>query len=171
MQQPAVWWNLGKDTSVVKIPGFQDTANEDGARSFYMRGQLFDEDANPENRVERAVTEEYRRFCTEFPNVSSVKTPAYVYYGLKDKLVPPEHAESWQNKLNVVKMRPYPGEGHDVQYRHWEQIMLDMAGFGDYLIVCKDGTSSIVSEKEGKSMVESGKATLGICAWQTGERN
>ena len=27
--------------------------------------------------------------------------------------------------------RAYPGEGHDVQYRHWDQILLDAAGLGD----------------------------------------
>jgi len=169
--RPAVWWNLGDDTSIAKIPGFQETANEDGARSFYMRGQLYDEDADPENRVERAVTEEYRRFCTEFPDVSNVQAPAYVYYGLQDTSVSPEHATVWQSKLNVVKMRPYPGEGHDIQYRHWEQILLDMAGFSEYLLVCDDGASRIVAELDGQALVESGTATLGICAWQTGARN
>lgn len=41
--RPTVWWDLGKDTSVARVPGFQDKANEDGTRSFYIRGQLFDE--------------------------------------------------------------------------------------------------------------------------------
>jgi len=30
----------------------------------------------------------------------------------------------------VAALRGYPGEGHDVQYRHWEQILRDVAGVG-----------------------------------------
>jgi hypothetical protein len=30
----------------------------------------------------------------------------------------------------VAALRGYRGEGHDVQYRHWEQILLDIAGLG-----------------------------------------
>ena len=168
--RPLVWWNLGENTSVARVPGFQDTANEDGARSFYMRGQLYDEDNDPRKRVEHAVTEEYRRFCTKVPDTSAVKAPAFIYQGLKDTSVPAVHAENWKKKLKVKKIRFYPGEGHDIQYRHWDQIMLDMAGYSDFLIICKDGTSMIVPENEGVALVSAGKATLGICAWQTGAR-
>jgi hypothetical protein len=37
----------------------------------------------------------------------------------------------WRRVLPcVAALRGYPGEGHDVQYRHWEQILLDIAGVG-----------------------------------------
>jgi len=50
--------------------------------------------------------------------------------------------------------------------------MLDMAGrLGDFLIICHKGTSKVALEEKAKPMVESGTATIGICAWQTGEKN
>ncbi|MBS3788279.1 alpha/beta hydrolase [Candidatus Bipolaricaulota bacterium] len=167
---PLKWWDLGEHSALRKVPSLQDTANEDGTRSFYMGGQLALEDAG-KRRVETAVTEEYRRFCQEVPDTSGVTAPTFLYYSPDDPSVGMEHAKFWKKHLSVVKERYYPGEGHTVQYRHWSQIMLDMAGFGDYLVVCHNGTSKIVSENEGKSMMEDDQATSGICAWQTGERD
>lgn len=169
--RPTIWWDLGKNTSVTKIPGFQDTANEDGARSFFMRGQAYNEAKDSSFHLETAVSEEYARFCTPLVDISQIKAPVYTYYGLADTTVPPEHADYWKSKLNVVKDRRYPGEGHDVQYRHWEQIMLDMAGLGDHLIVTHKNKSVILPETEAKALLTKGDATLGIRAWQTGERN
>jgi hypothetical protein len=43
--------------------------------------------------------------------------------------VPAAHAEVWRRALgNVVALRLYQGEAHDVQYRHWDQILVDVAG-------------------------------------------
>ncbi len=87
--------------------------------------------------------------------------PAYLYWGTGDDLVPPVHAQRWQHALvNVAALRRYEGEGHDVQYRHWDQILLDAAGHGARTLVCADGRASLVAD------VEPG-ATLGLCAWSS----
>ena len=68
--------------------------------------------------------------------------------------------EQWQKALpNVVKATVYPGEGHTVQYRHWEQILVDMAGYGDHTVVCRDGQTVLVPSGEAQA------ADLGLCAW------
>jgi non-heme chloroperoxidase len=36
---PLQWWYLGDTSPMAVVPGFQDTANEDGTRSFFMGGQ------------------------------------------------------------------------------------------------------------------------------------
>ena len=39
------------------------------------------------------------------------------------------HLAAWRRMLGgVVTVRSYQGEGHDVQYRHWDQILVDAAG-------------------------------------------
>ena len=62
----------------------------------------------------------------------------------------------------MARVRLYEGEGHEVQYRHFDQILVDMAGMGDEIVVCRDGKAELVKEDE-----ELGEATLGLCAWQT----
>ena len=50
--------------------------------------------------------------------------PAYLYWGTDDELVPPGACAAWQHALgDVAALRRYEGEGHDVQYRHWDQIL------------------------------------------------
>jgi pimeloyl-ACP methyl ester carboxylesterase len=63
------------------------------------------------------------------PDLSALDAPAYIYWGTDDEVVPPAHVLEWRRVLGkVAALRAYPGEGHDVQYRHWEQILLDAAG-------------------------------------------
>jgi non-heme chloroperoxidase len=124
-----------------------------------------------EMNVERAVAEEYKRFASDTAELGHVSVPTYTYYSRDDASVGMEHAEYWSEHLNVVKARTYDNAGHAVQYRHWGQIMLDMAGYDDYLLISDEKKSMIVPEEEGAALVESGEAVLGIHAWQTGERN
>ncbi len=155
---PLKWWAFPDDSPTHRIPGFASAAGDDGARTFGMAGQ---------KGSGAAEVAEYQRYCNlSLPDVSQVEAPVYIYQGGKDSLVTPAHADRWEEVYsNIAARRDYPDGGHDVQYRHWDQILVDMAGMGDQLVVCKDGESQLMPEEEGKSAVEKG-AALGICAWQ-----
>jgi non-heme chloroperoxidase len=79
-----------------------------------------------------ALAHEWRLISTQpLPDLSGLYAPAYLYWGCDDDVVPIEHVQEWRRILpRVAALRGYPGEGHDVQYRHWEQILLDIAGLG-----------------------------------------
>ena len=79
-----------------------------------------------------ALAHEWRLLASEpLPDLSGVRAPAYLYWGAADDVVPIAHVAEWLRLLpRVAALRGYPGEGHDVQYRHWEQILLDVAGLG-----------------------------------------
>jgi len=79
-----------------------------------------------------ALAHEWRLLCSEpLPDLSGLYAPAYLYWGFDDDVVPVEHVREWRRILpRVAALRGYPGEGHDVQYRHWEQILRDVAGLG-----------------------------------------
>jgi non-heme chloroperoxidase len=80
-----------------------------------------------------ALAHEWRLLCEEpLADLSGLYAPAYLYFGLEDDVVPPTaHVAAWREALpRIAALRAYPGEGHDVQYRHWEQILLDVAGLG-----------------------------------------
>lgn len=162
IQNPMVWWDLGKNTSVHKIPAFQDTANNEGAHSFFIRGQMGDP---------TPAIHEYTNFCTRTApeGASKVTAPVFMYYGTADASVTPEHAGFWQKRYAGSKrqiLRTYAGEGHDVQYRHWDQILLDIAGYGDKLLICEKGKASLEGPAEAVKKVANGTAIFGLCAWQ-----
>ena len=93
-------------------------------------------------------------------DASRITAPAYLYWGAEDEAVPVAVMEEWRAALpNVVKATVYPGEGHTVQYRHWDQILADMAGYGDHTVVCRDGETRLVPN------AEAGDLPLGLCAW------
>ena len=154
---PRIWWDMPKNGVSAKIRGFTDRAADEGARAFFIAGQKGDP---------RGMAKEYKRFCQPPADVSKVYAAAYFYYGEADKVVPPSHGDYWVSKLRgPVKFRRYPGEGHDVQYRHWDQLLLDVAGFGAKTLVCERGRAHLVSAVADRSTLPPGR-TLGICAWQ-----
>lgn len=78
-----------------------------------------------------ALAHEWRLLSSEpLPNLAGLHAPAYLYWGTDDDVVPAAiHVPEWRRLLpRVAALRGYPGEGHDVQYRHWEQILRDVAG-------------------------------------------
>ena len=80
-----------------------------------------------------ALAHEWRLLTTHpLPDLSALRAPAYLYWGTDDDVVPPTaHVVQWRRVLRTVAaLRGYPGGGHDVPYRHWEQILLDAAGLG-----------------------------------------
>lgn len=152
--KPKDWWGV-PGSPVLVIPGWQTRAYADATRSFYVAGQLGDT---------AALAHEYRLVCGEdavVADASVITAPAYLYYGDADTSVTVEHMQKWQEALpNVVKAVAYPGEGHTVQYRHWDQIMVDMAGHDDRTVVCRDGASKLVPNGDVGENEQ-----LGICAW------
>ena len=82
--------------------------------------------------LDPALAHEWRLLASEpLPDLSRMRAPAYLYWGAADDVVPVSHVAEWRRVLpRVAALRGYPGEGHDVQYRHWEQILLDVAGLG-----------------------------------------
>jgi pimeloyl-ACP methyl ester carboxylesterase len=161
IRNPKVWWDLGANTSVSKIPAFQDTANNEGAHAFFIRGQMGD--VTP-------AYHEYEMFCKAPAPAgpSDIEAPVFMYYGTADKSVPPIHAEFWEKHYpkSDKTLRLYPDEGHDVQYRHWDQILVDMAGLKDRTLVCDGRRSRLVKSDRADKLVADGGATLGLCLWQ-----
>jgi len=159
IEAPRVWWDMPKDGVSSKVRGFTDRTADEGARAFFIAGQKGDA---------RGVAREYKRFCDTPADVTGFKAPTFFYYGEADKLVPPSHGEFWASKVRgPVTFRRYPGEGHDVQYRHWDQLLLDVAGYGASTLVCDNGKAHLVAGKVDPGKLPKGRS-LGVCAWQHG---
>jgi non-heme chloroperoxidase len=156
---PKVWWAVAPDSPVHAIPGWQAEAYLDAARSFFVGGQLGAPDA---------LTHEQRLPCAPDAVVDprAISARAYLYWGEVDPLVPPSVMAIWQAALgpNVVRATVYPGEGHTVQYRHWDQTLADIAGFGDHTVMCVRGRTRLIPEHRAERELARG-ATLGLCAW------
>jgi len=158
-QNPKSWWGVA-EPPVQFIPGWQTRSHADATRSFYVGGQLGDP---------AALAHEYSLFCSEraVADASLITAPAYLYYGDADTKVTVKEMEQWQAALpNVAKATVYPGEGHRVQYRHWDQILVDMAGHSGYTVVCR-GEASLLIPDAGVREDEH----LGICAWDVPATN
>ncbi|NSC20652.1 alpha/beta hydrolase [Streptomyces albus subsp. chlorinus] len=162
IRDPRAWWAFPEDSPVRDIPGFTDTAEEDGARSFYLRGQKGDPSAQ---------VHEQRLYCDRpGPDLSGLKAPAFVYTGEKDTTVPPAAQARWKAELpGSPTVRGYGDSGHDVQYRHWDRILLDMAGYADRTAVCTGRTTRVLPGKEAERALRKG-ATEGSCAWRRAGR-
>ena len=155
---PVEWWDLGENPATARIPGWMTAAQNDGARTFTMRGQAGDS---------AALVAEFERFCSApVAAGEAVKAPVYIYEGAEDTTVKSVHGDFWAGHYpNVVRRRTYPDVGHTVQYRHWDQVLLDLAGRDGQAIICQDGTSQLVDEAVVEEHLAAG-ATRGICAWQ-----
>ncbi|MGW0665556.1 alpha/beta fold hydrolase [Streptomyces sp. NPDC002746] len=157
---PRSWWAFPDDSAVKSIPGFADTAYEEGARTYNQRGQKSD----PAPQVH-----EQKLYCQRpGPDLSKLKAPVYLYGGDKDTTVPTAAAlATWRKALPATPVvRTYADSGHDVQYRHWDQILVDLAGHGDRTVVCRNDHTKLMAPKQADRLVAAEKATLGSCAWQ-----
>jgi hypothetical protein len=119
-----------------------------------------------------ALAHEFGLYCTvqALPDLAAVTAPVYLYYGDADPLTPIDpHARRWQASFANAEVvsRTYPGEGHDAQYRHLDQILVDIAGLGDKLVVCKRGAkkTQLVKEAKAQKILDKG-GSLGLCAWR-----
>lgn len=161
-QDPVAWWGFAPDSPVRRLPGFTDAAYDDGARTFNMGGQA----GNP-----AALYHEFQLYCQvqSLPDLTEVTAPVYLYYGDADPLTPIDpHAGRWLAAFanSQVTPRTYAGEGHDAQYRHLDQILVDLAGMGSKLVVCdRGGKTKLVKEAKAEKILRKG-GSLGICAWR-----
>lgn len=115
---PIAMWRFPTDSPVHRIPGFDRTAAREGARGGGAE----------------AIEHQWQLLANaKLPALEHVFAPTYLYWGTGDDVVPPEHADAWQAALtgSPITLRLYDGEAHDVQYRHWDQILLDAAGSED----------------------------------------
>lgn len=161
VDNPQIWWGFADNSPTHAIPGFTDRAYDEGARAFFIRGQMGD--AAPE-------AAEMQRYCHAkladlAPALSKVTAPVFTYYGLADRTVIPANAQFWQTSLSgPVMPRTYPGEGHDVQYRHWDQILIDLSGLAGRgptarTLICQGNQARLVAN------VPQG-AINGLCLWR-----
>lgn len=152
VQNPQAWWSYPATSPTHRIPGFADRAFDEGARAFFIRGQMGDP---------RPEAAEMQRYChAALPDLKAVKAPVFTYYGSADPLVVPANADHWRAATSgPTTARLYPGEAHDVQYRHWDQILIDLAGFGNREVVCRAGRSVLVRTPRADE-------PRGLCLWQ-----
>ncbi len=156
-ENPKIWWGV-PGSPVLAVPGWQSAAYLDAVRSFHLGGGPMD--PSP-------LSHEAELPCLDgaIVNPALITSPTYLYWGGADTTVPLSMFNHWQEALpNVVKATVYPGEGHTVQYRHWEQILVDMAGHSNKTVVCKYGQSKLYPNAIANNLVARG-ATLGLCAW------
>lgn len=160
---PVSWWTFPAGSSMHKIPGFVDSAIEEATRGVFAQGR----DTAPDGL--RQAFELYAR--TPLPDLRSVDSPVFMYWGSEDTLVPEKQIERWQRSLDAknhsreVVERIYSGEGHDVQYRHWDQILTDVVYLGSMVLVSVAGKTYLVDARKEKSLLDSG-GHLGLAAWQ-----
>lgn len=151
-ENPVAWWMYPPDSPVHRIPGFVDSTTEEATRGCFARGRH-----TPPDGIAQAI-HFYR--TQALPDLSHVTAPAFLYWGEADNIVPTAHLTRWRHRLpNIRETRIYPGEGHDVQYRHWDQILADVAVLGERLIVCADGDTLLVTPDQADTLLARGATT------------
>jgi pimeloyl-ACP methyl ester carboxylesterase len=154
---PPGWWRYPGSSPVHQIPGFVASVAEEAALSGFWR----DGDALPEGLVHALSLYD----GAPLPDLGQVTAPTFLYWGADDEVVPPAHLERWRAALpNVQAVRLYDGEGHDVQYRHWDQVLADVAFLGERIVVTHDGRTTLVEPRLADELVAAG-GTLGLAAW------
>ena len=156
LHQPMRFFGFAPDSPMHQVQGFQDTAFDEAARAHNLRGQMAD--ATP-------LDHEISLYCKEGAiDTSNVKVPVFVYRGLADGVLGEEDLQVWRNTFPAadVTMREYAGEGHDVQYRHLDQILLDIAGYGDDVLVCANNKNKLITPEKVQA---TDNVRLGLCAW------
>lgn len=158
-RDPVAWWRFPPESPIRHIPGFADSCVEEATRSMFARGR----DTGPDG-----LRQALDLYATQrLPVLSAVTAPAFLYWGTEDDLVPTAHLRRWREVLpNIVRTREYAGEGHDVQYRHWDQILCDVVHRGTKLIMTDGRCSALVDETVAPHMEKDGWG-LGIAAWAT----
>lgn len=157
---PMEFFGFPDESPMHRIEGFQATAFDEAARAHNLRGQS----ADP-----APLIHEINLYCSEAPMDSRhIEVPVFVYLGLQDEVLRTLDPEDWYSAYPnaQVKVRLYPDGGHDVQYRHLDQILLDIAGEGDKVLICDKGVEQMVPDDSVPAVVvTTGQVTLGLCAW------
>jgi non-heme chloroperoxidase len=154
---PATWWRYPASSPVHRIPGFLESAIEEATVSFLARGR-----DTPPAGLARA----FALYAEQpLPDLSAVDAPAFLYWGDADHVVPDVHLERWTAALpNVAAVRIYEGEGHDVQYRHWDEVLADVAHLGEKVVVASGGRTLLVDRARAVTLLAA-DATPGLAAW------
>lgn len=109
-----------------------------------------------------------------FRHYGLVEARVFTHYGLLDTTVPPAQRDAWVaafSSSSEITQCDYPDGVHDVQYRHcdrilYDQILLDVAGYGDYLVIVYKGQTRVIPEAMWPRYKKRG-AILGMQAWVT----
>jgi pimeloyl-ACP methyl ester carboxylesterase len=175
-RDPRAMWRSPARSPVHAIPGFVRAAGDEGVRALGQGeggatgapGVNWPSEAPgaPSAHGAGALAHDWHLLSTGLlPDLDAVRAPAYLYWGTRDDVVPPVHAEAWRRALpNVVAQRCYDGEGHDVQYRHWDQILVDAALADSLTMICLHGRTRLVPDADVPGHLAAG-ATVGLCAW------
>ena len=157
IKYPMKYFAFSSNSPIHQIDGFQDTAYDEAARTFYMNGQMANIDP---------LDHELTLFCNEgIINTESFVGSVYVYAGKADPLIGEGDIENWEKfypNADVIK-RIYPGEGHDVQYRHLDQILIDIKYKKNELLICENGKNLLLISDQLDHLEE---YQLGLCIWQ-----
>jgi non-heme chloroperoxidase len=156
-QYPMKYFVFPADSPVHIIEGFQDTAFDEAARAFYIKGPMADL---------APLDHELSLYCDEkIIDTSNVKVPLYIYAGTSDPLIDSRDIEDWNKyypNANIIK-RVYSGEGHDVQYRHLDQILIDIKYKSNKILICDDKSDKILNFED---LNQGNKYYFGLCIWQ-----
>lgn len=156
---PVAWWRFPAESSVQAIPGFNDSVIEEATRGLFAKGL----DVAPEG-----LRQAFELYASQpLPDLSSVLAPVFLYWGSAGQLVPLAQMERWKSALERRETveRVYPGEGHDVQYRHWDQILADVKFLGGRIVASRDGRTQLIGPEAEAEFLAAG-GTLGLAAWQ-----
>ena len=154
---PVSWWKFPQESAVHRIPGFDDSVIEEATRGVFALGG-----GNPPDGLRQALTL-YRD--APLPSLSTATAPAFLYWGSADSTVPVTHLDRWRAAIpNVAVERIYPGEGHDVQYRHWDQILTDVAYLGSRTVVAVGRRTVLAVAERAQELLSCGGG-LGLAAW------
>jgi len=107
---PRVFWAMPEGGVAAEVPGFIDRPADEGAHA----------SSSPDSAAMRAAWRASRRLLRCARAGLGFPRACVLLLRRGDKLVPPAQGEYWAGKVaGKVTFRRYPGEGHDVQYRHW----------------------------------------------------
>lgn len=154
---PVGWWAFPPGAPVLRIPGFSEAAVADAERTFHFADGVGDP---------AALIHEFNLFCTPTTtDVSRADAPVFLYYGADDTTVPGAYADQWKQRYpNIAADRRFPAVAHDVTYRHWGQVLVDLASPTEpRSLYCRQGRNEVTSE----NALPSG-AFLDYCAWAAG---
>ena len=157
IKYPMKYFAFSSNSPIHQIDGFQDTAYDEAARTFFLNGQMANIDP---------LDHELTLFCNEgIINTESFVGSVYVYAGETDPLIGEGDIENWEKfypNADVIK-RIYPGEGHDVQYRHLDQILIDIKYKKNELLICENEKNLLLNSDQ---LDHSEEYQLGLCIWQ-----
>lgn len=157
LADPVSWWRFPASSPVHRIPGFADSAVEEATHALLAHG------AASTGEGLRAAFALYAGF--ELPDLRAVSAPVDLYWGTEDPLVPLSHLDRWRAALPTVRhVRRYPGEGHDVQYRHWDQLLHDVRFGNGRVLVTLDGHTWAAAPGEAEEVLARG-GHLGLADW------